>query len=95
MHLSATKLFHSVTPTGSGYIYIHGPKFENFSELFHLRSACSASLGLRIILLVANCLPPLVFAAVNGNRLRRCRRSKSIAELGYGHDPCANPTLNS
>ena len=35
-------------------------------------------------------LPP---AAVNGDRLCRCRRSKSIAELGYGLDLCAVLTL--
>ena len=40
-------------------------------------------------LLAASSLLSLVFAAVNGFRLRHCRRSKSTAKLGYGLDLCA------
>ena len=77
-------------------IYTPGPKFGNFSESLHPRSACSASLGLRIVLLVASCLPPLVSVAVNGFQHRRCHRSELITELGYEFDPlCIIFTSNS
>ena len=91
MHLGATELFHSVTPTGSGYIY-PWVKFWKF-----LRTLSPA--------LILLCLPgspdrpprrqPPPVAGLRRRqreRLRRCHRSKSIAELGYGLDPCANPT---
>ena len=67
-------------------IYTPGPKFGNFSETLRPRTACSASSGLRIVLLIASDLPPLVSATVNGILLRRCRRSKSITSLGYGFE---------
>ena len=47
-------------------IYIHGSNFGKLSEPPRPRLACSASLGLRIILLVASRLLSLVSAAVNG-----------------------------
>ena len=92
MHLGATELFHSVTPTGSGYIYPQA-KFWKFLRTVSLVLSPLCLLGLRIFLLAASCLPPLVSTAVNGSHLRRCHRSKSIAELGYGLGLCA--ILNS
>ena len=82
MHLGATELFHSVTPTGSCYIYSR-VKFWKIFQNLRLRIACSAFSRLGIILLAASDLPSLVSAAVNGILPRRCRRSKFTAELGY------------
>ena len=88
MHLGATELFHSVTPTGSGYIYPLAKVWKTF-----LTSSPALSLlclpGLWIVLLFASRLQSLVFRRRQRDRLRRCRRSKSIAELGYGLDLCA------
>ena len=90
MNLCATELFHSVTPTGLGYIYPRVKFWKTFRPP-RPRLACSASLGLRIILLVASRLLSLVSAAVNGILPRRCRCSEFIAELGYGLDHSAIP----
>ena len=87
MHLGATELFHSVTPTGSGYIYSR-EKFGNFSETPSPAHSSLCLLGLQIVLLIASHLLSLVSAAVNGILPRRC---KFIAELGYGLDHSAIP----
>ena len=42
MNLGATELFHSVTPTGSGYIYNHGQNLEISLNPFARAIACSA-----------------------------------------------------
>ena len=90
MHLGATELFHSVTPTGSA-IYTHGQNFGNFSETSSPAHSSLCLQGLWIVLLVAIRLLSLVSVAVNGNQPRRCRRSEFIAELGYELDHCAIP----
>ena len=66
-----------------------GKILEIFSEPFRSRLARSASLDLRIVLLVASCLLSLVSATVNGNHPHHCRCSEFIAELGYELDHCA------
>ena len=90
MHLGATELFHSVTPTGSGYIY---PRAKNWKFLQTPSPAHSSLclLGILIIDFVASRLQSLVSAAVNGIHPRRCHRSEFIAKLGYGLDHSAIP----
>jgi len=61
MHLGATELFHSVTPTGSSYIYSHGQNFGNFSEPTQQLALPSWSPD---HLLIASSLLSLVTAAV-------------------------------
>ena len=85
MHLGATELFHSVTPTGSGYIY---PRAKIWKFLRTLSPALS------LLCLPGSpdrpprCQPPPVagLRRRQRDRLRHCRRSKSIAELGYGFE---------
>ena len=91
MHLGATELFHSVTPTGSGYIYSRAKFWKFLRNPFARAIARSAIEGLRIVLLVASRLLSLVSTAVNGILPRRCRCSEFIAELGYGLDHSAIP----
>ena len=81
MHLGATELFHSVTPTGSGYIYPRAI-FLEISPTCFARAQPALPPGSPI----ASCLTPLVSAAVNGNHPHRCRCSEFIAELGYELD---------
>ena len=90
MNLGATELFHSVTLSGSGYLY-SGEKFWKFPETPSPAHSSLCLLGLRIVLLIAIRLLSLVSAAVNGILPRRCRRSEFIAELGYGLDHSAIP----
>mgnify|MGYP005822687347 CR=1 FL=1 len=81
---------HRVVPLGHTdrvRLYIPpGQNLEKNSKPLCSRTACSASSDLRIVLLVASDLPPLVSATVNGILPRRCRRSKFTAELGYELD---------
>ena len=90
MHLGATELLHSVTPTVSGYIYSR----EKIWKLLQTPSPMHCLLclqGLRIIDFVASRLQSLVSATVNGIQPRHCRRSEFIAKLGYGLDHNAIP----
>ena len=89
MHLGAAELFHSVTPTVSGYIFTRAKHLENFLQTSSPAHSSLCLLGLRIIDFVASRLLLLVSAAVNGFLLRRCRRSEFIAELGYELDHSA------
>ena len=88
MNLGATELFHSVTPTGLGYIYSRA-KIWKFLQTPSPAHSSLCLQGLRIVLLVASRLLALVSAAVNGILPRHCRRSEFIAELGYELDHCA------
>ena len=88
MNLGATELFHSVTPTGSGYIYSRA-KFWKFLRNPSPAQQLALPSWFPDRLLVTSSLLSLVSAAVNGFRPRRCRRSKSTAKLGYGLDLCA------
>ena len=89
MHLGATELFHSVTPTVMGYIYTYRQILENFLRNSSPAHSSLCLLGLRIVDFVASRLMSLVFAAVNGFLLHRCRRSEFTAELGYELDHSA------
>ena len=68
-------------------IYTDGSYFGNFSKTSS--PACVLLCRLRSPghPLITSDLPLLVSVAVNGNLLRRCRRSELIAELGYEFDP--------
>ena len=90
MHLGATELFHSVTPTGSGYIYSQAKIWKTTPNPF-ARAYLALPPRSPDRLLVAGRLLSLVSAAVNGILPRRCRRSEFITELGYGLDHSAIP----
>ena len=89
MNLGATELFHSVTPTGSGYIYTRA-KIWKFLQTLHPRLSSSADSWSPDCPLVTSNLLSLVSAAVNWNLRRRCRCSEFIAKLGYELEPLCN-----
>ena len=89
MNLGATELFHSVTPTGSGYIY-RRVKIWKFLQNLPPARVLLCQLGSPDHPLVASDLSLLVSVAVNGNLHRHCRRSELIANLGYEFDPLCN-----
>ena len=87
MNLGATELFHSVTPTGSGYIYPRVKFWKTFrTSLPALSLLCLPGSPDRP---PCRQLPPAAgLRRRQRDHLRRCRRSKFIAELGYGLELC-------
>ena len=107
MHLGATELFHSVTLTGSSYIYSHGQNFGNFSETLRPRNSSLCHRGLWIVSSspAASCrccsaadahLHRLAHAAPRPHDHRRRSRLRSPPATSAGPAyPVASPPSNS
>jgi hypothetical protein len=76
-------------------IYSHGLKIWKFLQMLCPRLSSSADSRSPDRLLVASVLLLLVFATVNRNLHRRCRRSEFIAKLGYELIPLCLPHSDS